>query len=155
MLFRSLTRTSAASGRRYDGERYTALLLAGLLHDIGKRPFIADHAAEGARHVPVILNRMGFDRDIVRWDTLLVREHLTLSEFAMGRNPSDPAVGSDLAGRLDHDPVLLDMLFDLTRADGSSLGATAGETITKQYGWSKWRESLVRAIYTATRYHMK
>ncbi|WP_049184796.1 nucleotidyltransferase domain-containing protein [Bifidobacterium scardovii] len=150
-----LTRTSAASGRRYDGERYTALLLAGLLHDIGKRPFIADHAAEGARHVPVILNRMGFDRDIVRWDTLLVREHLTLSEFAMGRNPSDPAVGSDLAGRLDHDPVLLDMLFDLTRADGSSLGATAGETITKQYGWSKWRESLVRAIYTATRYHMK
>ena len=95
-----------------------------------------------------------FDRDIVRWVTLLVREHLTLSEFATGRNPNDPNVGDDLAGRLDHNPVLLDMLFDLTRADGSSLGATSGETISKQYGWSKWRETLVRTMYNATRYHM-
>ena len=43
---------------------------------------------------------------------------------------------------------------DLTRADGSSLGATSGETISKQYGWSKWRETLVRTMYNATRYHM-
>ena len=60
----------------------------------------------------------------------------------------------NLAGRLGHNPVLLDMLFDLTRADGSSLGATSGETISKQYGWSKWRETLVRTMYNATRYHM-
>ena len=38
-----------------------------------------------------------------------------------------------------------------TRADGSSLGATAGETITKQYGWSKWREQIVRGMYSAAR----
>ena len=50
--------------------------------------------------------------------------------------------------------MLLDMLFDLTRADGSSLGATAGETIGKQYGWSRWRESLVRTMYAAARYHI-
>ncbi|OZG63954.1 protein-PII uridylyltransferase [Bifidobacterium hapali] len=141
-------------GERYDDAHYTALLLAGLLHDIGKRPFVTDHAAEGAKHVPVILRRMGFDARVVRWATLLVREHLTLSEFATGRNPNDPAVGDELAGRLDHDPVLLDMLYDLTRADGSSLGATASEQITKQYGWSTWRESLVQAIYNATRYHL-
>lgn len=115
---------------------------------------MANHAAEGARHATVVVERMGFDRDIVRWVTLLVREHLTLSEFATGRNPNDPNVGDDLAGRLDHNPVLLDMLFDLTRADGSSLGATSGETISKQYGWSKWRETLVRTMYNATRYHM-
>ena len=30
----------------------------------------------------------------------------------------------------------------------------AGETISKQYGWSKWRETLVRTMYNATRYHM-
>lgn len=65
---------------------------------------------------------MGFDRDIIWWVTLLVREHLTLSEFATGQNPNDPNVGDELASRLDHDPLLLDMLFDLTRADGSSLG---------------------------------
>jgi len=52
---------------------------------------------------------------------------------------------------LHHDKMLLDMLFDLTRADGSSLGATAGETITKQYGWSKWREQIVRGMYSAAR----
>ena len=85
---------------------------------------------------------------------LLVREHLTLSDFATGKNPNDPTVGDDLAACVDHDPILLDMLFDLTRADGSSLGATAGETISKQYGWSKWRESLVRTMYAAARYHM-
>lgn len=141
-------------GNRYDDRHYQALLLAGILHDIGKRPWVADHAAEGARHASTVLKRMGFDRDIIWWVTLLVREHLTLSEFATGQNPNDPNVGDELASRLDHDPLLLDMLFDLTRADGSSLGATSGETISKQYGWSKWRETLVRTMYNATRYHM-
>ncbi|KAB5607926.1 nucleotidyltransferase domain-containing protein [Bifidobacterium jacchi] len=149
-----LERVSAATGNRYDDAHYTALLLAGLLHDIGKRPFVADHAAEGARHVPVILRRMGFDRDVVRWATMLVREHLTLSQFATGRNPDDPSTGDELARRCGRDRLLLDMLFDLTRADGSSLGATAGEQITKQYGWSAWREQLVRGVYTVACHHM-
>ncbi|NMM99050.1 nucleotidyltransferase domain-containing protein [Bifidobacterium olomucense] len=139
------------SGGRYDDEHYTALLLAGITHDIGKRAFVRDHAAEGARHVPVILKRMGFAPEIVQWSTTLVREHLTLSEFASGRDPNDPAAAQELADRLGHDKMLLDMLFDLTRADGSSLGATAGEAITKQYGWSKWRASIVHTMYAAVR----
>ncbi|MBT1173535.1 nucleotidyltransferase domain-containing protein [Bifidobacterium sp. MA2] len=136
---------------RYDDHHYTALLLAGLLHDIGKRSGVADHAAEGARHAPVIARRMGFDDDTVRMVTLLVREHLTLSEFATGRDPNDPATGRELADRVGHDPVLLDMLYDLTRADGSSLGATPEEAITKRYGWSKWRETLARQMVAAVR----
>ena len=67
------------------------------------------------------------------------------------RQSEDPAVGRELAERVEHDPVLLDMLFDLTRADGSSLGATSGEAITKQYGWSRWREATVRMMYQAAR----
>jgi [protein-PII] uridylyltransferase len=141
-------------GTHYDATRYAALLLAGLLHDIGKRPGVADHAAEGARHVPVIVRRLGFDEEIVRIATLLVREHLTLSEYATGKDPEDPAVAEELAARLDHDPITLAMLFDLTRADGSSLGATANESITKKYGWSRWRESLVRTMADAARTHM-
>ena len=46
---------------------------------------------------------------------------------------------------------MLDMLFDLTRADGSSLGATSDETITKRYGWSSWRESTARIMLAAAR----
>ncbi len=145
----------APSGMRYDDTQYATLLLAGLLHDIGKRPGVRDHAAEGARHVPVILGRMGFDDQVVAQATLLVREHLTLSQFATGKDPENPAVGRELAGRVENDPVLLDMLFDLTRADGSSLGATSGEAITKQYGWSHWREATVRMMYQAAREAMQ
>jgi [protein-PII] uridylyltransferase len=141
-------------GARYDDVHLQALLLAGIFHDIGKRPGVQDHAVEGARHVPVILRRMGYEPEVVDMATVLVREHLTLSEYATGKDPYDPAVAQSLSERLGGDVPLLDMLFDLTRADGSSLGATAAEAITKRYGWSSWREKLVTSMYSATRAYM-
>ena len=145
---------SAETGGELDDAHYTALLLAGILHDIGKRPGVTDHAKEGARHAAAIVKRMGFDAQTVDWVRLLVREHLTLSDFAATRNPNDPAVGAELAARVNHDPLLLDMLFALTKADMSSLGATSGETISNTVGWSKWRAQLVTTMAATARYHL-
>lgn len=144
----------ARSGERYDDDHFAALLLAGILHDIGKRPGVSDHAAEGARHAQAIVRRMGFSRQVERWVTLLVREHLTLSEFASSRNPRDPQAGLELAQCVDRDGIVLDMLFDLTRADMCSLGATPGETLSGQAGWSKWRAQLVTQMAAAATYHL-
>lgn len=145
--------TMPRSSDEFDDEHFAALLLAGILHDIGKRPGVQDHAAEGARHAQMIVRRMGYSKHIERWVTLLVREHLTLSDFASNRNPRDPQVGHELAQRVNYDRQLLDMLFCLTKADMSSLGSTSGEQISGQLGWSKWRAQLVTAMATATLYH--
>ena len=55
---------------------------------------------------------------------------------------------------MDGDPQLLDMLFALTKADMSSLGATAGETISNTVGWSKWRARLVTQMAALARASM-
>lgn len=139
------------TSERYDDEHYAALVLAGILHDIGKRPRVTDHAKEGERHARAVLERMGFDARIVGMATLLVREHLTLSAFAMSRNPNDPGVGDELASRVERDPLLLDMLFDLTKADMCSLGATSGEHISGQLGWSAWSAQVVTTMAATAR----
>ncbi|NEG69859.1 HD domain-containing protein [Bifidobacterium sp. BRDM6] len=133
----------------YDSFHRQALLLAGILHDIGKRPGVTDHAAEGAKHARAILRRMGFDGATVDLVTLLVREHMTLSQCAQTRSPAEG--GRIVADAVRHDPVVLDMLFDLTRADMCSLGATSGESISGQLGWSNWHAQLVTAMAAAAR----
>lgn len=63
-------------------------------------------------------------------------------------------MGAELASLVDGDPQLLDMLFALTKADMSSLGATAGETISNTVGWSKWRARLVTQMAALARASM-
>ncbi|EFA22286.1 nucleotidyltransferase domain-containing protein [Bifidobacterium gallicum] len=153
-----LTRTrpvELGAGGEYDDAHYTALLLAGILHDIGKRPGIDDHAAEGMRHARVIVERLGYGAQIADWVTLLVQLHLKLSEAASSASPQDQAVTGALAEAVRHDAVLLDMLFDLTRADMNSLGATSGETISGRTGWSSWQSSLVTTMARAVRRQCK
>ncbi|RSX55176.1 hypothetical protein D2E26_1230 [Bifidobacterium dolichotidis] len=143
--------TENTESESYDDAHYQALLLAGILHDIGKRPGIADHSKEGARHARVIVRRLGFDEQIVDWVTLLVSHHLTLSEAAASKDPNNEVILEELAAIVRYDAVLLDMLFDLTRADMNSLGATSGETIGKRSGWSSWQASLVTGMARAVR----
>jgi [protein-PII] uridylyltransferase len=110
------------------------LLVAALLHDLGKRPDSRDHAAEGAPLAESAARHLGFAREDVRTIGLLVREHLTLVGLATGRDLADPTTLRDLLRAVDHDLETLELLRALTEADAIAAGPAA---------WSTWRADLV------------
>jgi [protein-PII] uridylyltransferase len=108
------------------------LLIAALLHDIGKG-WPGDHSTAGeviARDVAV---RLGFGRADVDVLALLVRHHLLLIETATRRDLDDPATVEFVAATVGARETL-DLLHALTEADALATGPAA---------WSTWRASLV------------
>ena len=127
--------------------RSDVVLLAALLHDIGKRrgaQNLAAHAAEGARLVPAILGRMGFSDDVVHDVELLVRHHLLLSSLATSHDPEEPATVATLLDAVEHRGDLLAELRVLTEADTRSVGGVDGGAHGRTgSGWTPWRARLV------------
>lgn len=112
------------------------LLLAALLHDIGKGRGPA-HAELGADLALTAASRMGLSRERLEDIAFLVRDHLTLAETATHRDLTDERTAAGLAQRVGSGRRLA-MLFLLTRADAVATGPEA---------WSPVRASLIQELY--------
>jgi [protein-PII] uridylyltransferase len=122
----SLETCVEASAAVRDVRRPDLLLVAALLHDIGKgRP--GDHSVNGARIARRVCARWGFapaDVDVV---DRLVRYHLVLAETATRRDLDDPSTVEQVAD-LVGDTETLDLLEALTYADARAAGPVASST---------------------------
>ncbi|MHB1132542.1 MAG: [protein-PII] uridylyltransferase [Chloroflexota bacterium] len=115
---------------------FDVLLLAGLLHDLGKgQP--GDHTRSGAALVAVIGERLGLSAERVETLAFLVREHLALARAATRRDLDDPALVRHV-GRLAGSPERLRLLYLLTVADSVATGPSA---------WNEWKATLLRELF--------
>jgi [protein-PII] uridylyltransferase len=120
------------------------LLLAALLHDLGKGRGV-DHSVFGAELITQIGTRLGIWPSDVEMLAKLVRHHLLLSITATRQDVNDPKTIAAVCETLDGDPVLLDVLHALTEAD--SLGTGPGV-------WSDWKASLIGDLVRRSRLAM-
>lgn len=113
-------------------DRPDLLLVAALLHDIGKARG-GDHSVVGAELSADLAPMMGFDEEETGIIVTLVRHHLLLVETATRRDLDDPATAAFVAERIGS-VECLELLATLTRADALATGPAA---------WSEWRSRLV------------
>ena len=118
---------------------FEALMLAMLLHDVGKggdRGQIEDGAL-AARRACERLGVASRRTELVCW---LVRHHLVLSDYAQKRDVSDPATVRAFA-EIVGDPERLRLLLVLTVADIRAVGPGV---------WNSWKGRLMRDLHFRT-----
>jgi [protein-PII] uridylyltransferase len=124
-------------------ERPDLLVVAALLHDIGKG-LEGDHCELGEPIAAAIAARVGFDAHDADVVGRLVRHHLLLIDAATSCDPDDPDTARVVADAVGDVPTL-DLLSALTEADALATGPQA---------WTPWRKQLVDAVADQTRRHL-
>jgi [protein-PII] uridylyltransferase len=128
-LVETAVRASALTRRV---QRPDLLLVAALLHDIGKG-WPGDHSVVGETIARDMAARIGFGEADVEVLATLVRHHLLLVETATRRDLDDPATVRSVADVI-RSASTLELLHALTEADALATGPAA---------WSAWRGTLV------------
>ncbi|WP_308113749.1 [protein-PII] uridylyltransferase [Kineosporia corallincola] len=121
-------------GALRDTSRPDLLVLAALLHDIGKIAGAQDHSVTGGPIAEKVARRIGLNDDDRELIGRLVREHLTLIELATRRDPDDPRTVEALVEAVGGRQETLLLLRALTEADATAVGPVA---------WTAWRARLV------------
>lgn len=124
-----------ASGLIRRVSRPDVLMIAALLHDIGKGQ-LTEHCVAGEPIAREIARRMGFDDRETALVAALVRWHLLLPETATTRDPEDPATVALVTSKI-HDREELELLAALTEADARA---------TSEKAWTTWRSSLITSL---------
>ena len=111
------------------------LLIAGLLHDIGKMG--KDHASRGVSIAKNILKRFHYEKDKTEDVLFLIRHHLFLAETATRRDLNDEKVIVQCA-RTVGNAERLKMLYLLAWADSKA---------TNPRAWNDWTANLVQELF--------
>ncbi len=116
------------------------LLMAALLHDIGKSDPAKEHSKRGVKIAGPILDRLGF-KPTEKEDVLfLIQHHLLLAKTATRRDIFDEETAVSTANAVGK-IRLLRMLFLLTVADSKATGPKA---------WNDWTENLIKDLFLKT-----
>jgi [protein-PII] uridylyltransferase len=129
-----------AGGYTREVARPDLLLLGSLVHDVGKG-MAGDHSQIGAPIAASIARRVGLPAEDVTVIEKMVRHHLLLPEVATRRDIGDPETVASVA-RTVGDPVTLELLHMLSRADAAATGPAA---------WSTWKSRLIDQLVSAVR----
>ncbi|MBS3809122.1 MAG: [protein-PII] uridylyltransferase [Desulfobacterales bacterium] len=124
--------------RIYNGlKRKHLLLLAALLHDIGKSRGDGKHSDTGAEMSKQIMARLGYGRKEADVVSFLIENHLLLVKTASRRDIHDEETAIRIAREIGHVNILK-MLYLLTVADCMATGPKA---------WNDWTAALVRDFF--------
>ena len=132
------------AGGEVDVRRRDLLLVASLLHDIGKG-YPGDHTEVGMELMDTIARRMGFEPDDVAILVRLVELHLLLPDVAIRRDINELGTVQRVAAQV-RTVEMLQLLAALTEADSISTGPSV---------WTRWKADLVRGLVRRTENYLR